>query len=128
MKTYARVLFTVAAAFNFAIAGAALFARPALLAMLELDPVTGTNVVFVTITAVMIACFGYSYACIAYDAQKYRAYISLGIIGKLLVVGTVCWLWLAGTLSPRLPSLAAGDLIFAALFADYLRRSQNVHR
>jgi len=126
VNAYARILFSVAAAFNFLIAGAVLFARPALLAMLELDPATGTNLVFVTITAAMIACFGYSYACIAYDAQKYRVYVSLGIIGKLLVVGTVCWLWRSGAVSSRLPALASGDLIFAALFVDYLRRSRQL--
>ena len=123
MNGYARRLFSIAAAFNFIVAGAVIIARAAVFSMLELTPAEGTNIVFVYITAAMIACFGYSYACVAYDARKYRAYISLGVIGKLLVVGIAGWFWLAGIVSARLPALAGGDLVFAGLFVDYLRRA-----
>ena len=125
MNTYARRLFSVAAVFNFAVAGAALFARDALTAMLGLDPATGTNVAFVDITALMIGVFGYSYACVAYDSHKYRPYVSLGVIGKLLVVAAASWLWLRSVIPSQLPALAAGDLVFAALFLDYLRRTRD---
>jgi hypothetical protein len=86
MEGYARLVFSVAAVFNFAVAGAALAAGATLLATLGLEPATGTNVVFVDITALMIGVFGFSYACVAYDPHAYRPYISLGVIGKLLVV------------------------------------------
>ena len=92
--------------------------------MLGLDPATGTNVLFVDITGLMIGVFGYSYACVAYDPHRYRVYVSLGVIGKLAVVGIIGWSWAAGIVSSRLPALAAGDLVFASLFVDYLRRSR----
>ena len=36
----------------------------------------------------------------------------------------VCGPWLAGDVSWRLPALASSDLVFAALFVDYLRRTR----
>src|SRR5262245_22411621 len=108
MKTYARWLFAIAAVANFAAAGAILLARPTLFAVLQLDPTAATSVALADVVGVFIAIFGYSYACIAYDVGRYRAYISLGAIGKLAFFVTSSLLWLRGIVSPSLPSLAAG--------------------
>jgi hypothetical protein len=72
----------------------------------------------------LIASFGVAYVCVAVNPGKYRPYIPLGVVGKLMVVAVVCWPWLGGNVSWRLPALASSDLVFAALFADYLRRTQ----
>src|SRR5438874_7851724 len=106
MRTYARWLFAIAAIANFAVGAMALLAPTSLLAMLQFDPATGTNVAFVYVTGLFIAIFGYSYACVAYDRVTYRAYVSLGAIGKLLFFGTTMSLWLAGIIPSRLPALA----------------------
>jgi hypothetical protein len=124
MNAYTRMLFSIAAGFNFAMAASLLFLRGQLLPILQLDAVTGTDLVFVYVAAVLIASYGGAYVCVALDAHKYRAYIPLGVAGKLMVVAVVCWPWMAGTVSWRLPALASSDLIFAALFVDYLRRPQ----
>jgi hypothetical protein len=123
MDTYARTLFSIAAAFNFAVAAGLLFLRSTFVSLLRLDPVLGTNLVFLYVTAAMIAIFGWAYVCVARDAHKYRVYIPLAVAGKLLVVAAVCWPWLSGDLSWRLPGLASADLVFALLFLNYLRRS-----
>ena len=61
---------------------------------------------------------------IARDPVRYRPYVSLGIIGKLLVVVAVFTPWLTGAIGWRVPALAGADLVFAALFADFLRRTR----
>jgi hypothetical protein len=122
MNAYTRMLFSTAAGFNFAMAASLLFLRSQLLAILQLETVTGTDLVFEYITAALIASYGGAYVCVALDPYKYRAYIPLGVAGKLMVVAMVCLLWMAGTASWRLAALASSDLIFAALFVDYLRR------
>ena len=124
MNTYARTLFSIAAGFNFAMAASLLFLRDQLLPIIQLDAVTGTNLVFVYVAAALIASYGGAYVCVALDARKYRAYIALGVVGKLMVVAVVCWPWLAGNVSWRLPALASSDLLFAAFFVNYLRRTR----
>jgi hypothetical protein len=124
MIRYARWLFGAAAAANLGVAAAMSLGQPWFVAMLDLDPITGTNVVLVDLAAVLIAGFGYGYARIAIDPVRYRPLIGVGALGKLAAVATV----LAGALAIphlwRLFALIAGDLVFAALFCDYLRRTR----
>jgi hypothetical protein len=113
---YARALFAIAAAFNFAMAAGLGFIRDRLFPILQLDAVTGTNRALVGVAAALIATYGYAYVCVAVDARKYRVYIPLGVIGKLIVVAVVCATWLAGIVSWHLPALAAPDAAFVLLF------------
>jgi hypothetical protein len=123
MRAYSRWLFGVAAAFNLAVAAALLFFRPWLAPALKLDPVDGTNRVLANIVGALIATFGYAYLRVAADPVRHRPYVGLAIIGKLLVVVAALWPWLMGAVGGRVPSLAAGDALFAVLFLDYLRRA-----
>jgi hypothetical protein len=79
--------------------------------------------VLVDLAAVLIAAFGYGYARIAADPVRFRPLIAIGAWGKLAAVATV----LVGALSvPHLwPlfALVSGDVVFALLFYDYLRRT-----
>jgi hypothetical protein len=125
MDTYARKLFSISAAFNFAVAAALLFLSGTILPLLGLDPVAGANLTLPYVAAALIGSYGYAYACLAYDARKYRSYISLAIIGKLAVFAVVCSLWRGGDVSWRVPGFASADLIFALLFIDYLRRTRS---
>ena len=120
-----RILFSIAAAFNFAVAAGLLFLQRELLPMLGLEAVEGANVVLLYVTAALVASYGYAYLCVARDAKKYRVYIPLSVAGKLGVVGVAYWPWLMGRLSWRLPALASADLVFALLFLDYLRRTSS---
>jgi hypothetical protein len=120
-------LFTVAAAFNFAMAAALAFFSGELLPIPRLDPITGTSLALLYVTAALIATFGYAYACVAANPDKYRVYIPLGAIGKIAVAAVACLTWLAGIVAWRLMAMALPDAIFALLFIDYLARttSQN---
>jgi hypothetical protein len=124
MESYARRLFGVAACANFLFAFVLLFLRPVLARLLDLDPVAGTNRVFVYLTATLVGAFGYSYLRVAGDPRRFRPFIELGALGKLLAVTATTVPWLAGEIGWRLPFLIGGDLVFALLFIDYLRRTQ----
>ena len=100
--------------------------RQPLLPLLGLDPVQGTSVVFTDISGLMVAVFGYAYCRVAQDAERYRPYIDLSVIGKLLVAVTVTLCWIGGHASWQLATLASSDLVFAGLFIDYLRRNRRV--
>jgi hypothetical protein len=47
------------------------------------------------LAAALVAVFGYAYLRIAQDPERFRPFIGLGVIGKLLAVGAVMWPWLA---------------------------------
>lgn len=121
MEPYARRLFGVAALFNFAVAASLLFGRDWMTSLLALDAISGSNLQIANVAAVLIAAFGYAYWRAALDPRRYRPYIELGVIGKLLVVGAVVAPWLDGAAGWQLPALALGDLLFAILFVQYLR-------
>jgi len=123
MNSYARWLFGVSAAANLLVAAAMSLGQPWFVAVLGLDPITGTNVVLVDLAAVLIAGFGYGYARIALDPVGCRPLIAVGALGKAAAVATafvgaltIPHLW-------RFAGLISGDLVFAALFWDYLRRT-----
>ncbi len=124
MHAYARWLFGIAAAFNLSMAGGLLFLRPWIAPILKLDPPSGTNLAAVNITGVLIATFGYAYARVAMDPARFRPYVTLGIVGKLLVVAATLFTFLAGSIDWRLPALAGFDCVFTVLFLDYLRRTR----
>ena len=121
---YARRLFGNAAVFNFIVALALLFLRPWVGPLVRLDPVAGTNLVFVYLSAALVGVFGYTYLRIAQDPARFRPFIEVGVIGKLLAVGAVTWPWLAGDIGWQLPMLVSGDLVFALLFIGFLRRTR----
>lgn len=89
-----------------------------------LDPIGGTNLVLANLADVLIGVFGYSYALVASDPVRYRPFISLGAIGKLLAVAAVVEPWLTGATPAILPALVGADLIYALLFLDFLRRTR----
>ena len=124
MDSYARKLFGTAALFNFSVALGLLFLRPQLAPLIRLDPVAGTNLVFLYVAAFLVATFGYAYLRIAQDPRRFRPFVELGAIGKLLAVAATTWPWLAGEVGWRLPLLAGADLVFAVLFIDFLRRTR----
>lgn len=123
MAAYARWLFGTAAAFNFAVGFGLFFLRSTLFPLLGLAPASGTDVVLLALVCMFIVLFGCAYACAAMDPVKYRPYIALGVAGKLSAVVIAGIYWTTGVLDFRLPMLAGGDLLFAALFVDFLRRN-----
>jgi hypothetical protein len=117
-----RTLFVSAAWFNV-LAGLPLLvatATAAGLLGLQLNP---TAIVFIHIVAGLVVLFGGVYWMIARDPVRYRPYIPLGIILKVLVIVVVYGHWLAGSIPWPLPALAFGDVIFAVLFWRYYKQT-----
>lgn len=120
MKSYARWLFALAAAFNVFIGLSLIFLRPLLEPALDLEPLTGTGLMFSTLTGLLVCVMGCVYGLISVDPVRYRPFIVLGAIGKLL--GSVCMVWprLGAPMPETFPALVAGDLVYAVLFIHYL--------
>lgn len=115
-----RTLFFVAAAFNALVALALVL--PGDFAWNLLGLLRPEKMLFVHLFAVMVAAFGLAYFWIARNPGGKRVLIELAIIGKLAVFGVALAHGLAGTAPMSLALLASGDLVFAALFFDFLRR------
>ncbi|HZS36070.1 MAG TPA: hypothetical protein VFF06_04555 [Polyangia bacterium] len=128
MRAHARWLFGSAAALNFALATALLFLFPRLAPVLRLDAANGTNVVMVNATGALIATFGVAYVLLAVDPVRHRVFVPLAILGKLLVVAVVAWPWLAGAVPWTLPALTGADVVYAALFLHFLRKTSAQQR
>lgn len=125
MTSNPRLLFGIAAAFNFLVAAGLLLLRPSMAPLLRLDPIAGTNLILVNLTGGFIALFGYAYLRVAIDPVTYRPFIPLGIIGKLIAVASAVWPWLSGAVSWPLPVLSFADLVFVVLFARYLQQTRS---
>lgn len=123
MEAYARVLFGVAGAVNLLVGASVLLAWSSLAPLLQLDPVHGANLWLVYFSGSMIGLFGVVYLLIAHDPHTYRPCIAIFAAGKVLAFASALAVWLAGASSARLSLLLVGDLVFAALFVDYLRRT-----
>ena len=123
MIAHARWLFGIAAGASLLVAGAMSLGQSLFVVVLRLDPIVGTNVVLVDLAAVLIGAFGYGYARIAFDPARYRPLIAIGAWGKLAAVATVLLGAIIGPHLWRLFALVSGDVVFAVLFLDYLRRT-----
>lgn len=122
MLSHARRLFVCAALFNWAVAGSLLLLGDLLGPLLQLDPASGSNLALRDMCMLLVAAFGWSYWRIAFNPQRFRPYIELGILGKSMVVLAIYGHWLAGHIGWQLPLVASGDALFAVLFLNFLRR------
>jgi len=123
MRLSAGWLFGAAAGFNIVVGLALLFQRPWLEAILQLDPITGSNLMLLVLTAGFILLFAYAYARIALDPVTWRPFIGFCVIGKTAAAASILACWLLGQVAWTLPALGSGDLIFAGLFLIYLRQT-----
>ena len=118
-----RTLFKAAAAYNVAAALPFLVALNPFAALLGLQ-VTPTATLFIQVTMGVVVMFAWAYWMIATDPVRYRPYVTLGLIGKVVIVALICGHWLLGDISWRLPALAGGDIVFAILFWRHLQRTR----
>jgi hypothetical protein len=72
----------------------------------------------------VVVLFGVGYYTASVDLTRNRVMLWLGAVGKLGLAGLVFRLYAAGFLTPALPIGLAGDVIWAALFLDFLRRTR----
>jgi len=121
MDRHARILFSIAAAFNFLAGLPILFAMPWMGRLLGMQPIPA-DPLLAHLFGVLVLAFGWGYWRISRDPVANRPIIQLGIVGKSLVVIAVFYDWAMGNTNWPFPLLVCGDAVFAALFADYLRQ------
>lgn len=121
MDRHARILFGIAAAFNFIAGVPMLFAMPHAAQLMGMRPLP-TDPLFTHFGAVLVLTFGWGYWRVSRDPQANRPIIQMGILGKSLVVLSVFFDWATGNTNWPFALLVSGDAVFAALFLDYLRR------
>ena len=113
-------LFYPAALYNFAALPFLVDARGTA-RLLGMAPVP-TDIFYVHVSAAVILLFGGFYALAGFDPVRYRLFIQIGIIAKLLFVAIVYWHFLAvESISWQWPAIAAGDVVWSFLFWRYLQ-------
>ena len=120
--SYTNLLFKSGAIFNV-LAGLPFLIAPQTMAALAGLELNATAAMLMQIIFALVVIFGWVYWMIAVDPVRYRPYIVLGIILKVLFVVVVCAHWLAGNIPGQLPALACGDIVYALLFWIYYQRT-----
>lgn len=118
-----RKLFLSAACFNFLVAIPSLLGMELVAKVLLLDLSSPITVLFFQITMGIVALFGWAYYRIACDSNRYRPFILLGAMAKTIFVVVIIGHWIAGDLQWPLAALVIVDVIYAALFSLYYRRT-----
>lgn len=117
-----RVLWT-SALFN--LGGAVLFAFPdSLLGRLVGLP-SSVPLLYRAMIALFVLLFAGLYAWLARRETIDRVLVAFAAIGKASAFAVIGGCWLLGHASGRGALLATGDLVFAGLFAGWLRASRN---
>jgi hypothetical protein len=112
-----KALFYSAALFNFgAVLILSMLAHP-----LGLEP--PQHSMFGQIALVAIFAFGVGYWMVGAAPRAHRGIAALGAFSKLAVVAVVMGHWLAGSATPQMAALVSGDIVYAALFFWFLRRT-----
>ncbi len=119
---YIQLLFSAAALFNLASAALLLFFPQLLLARLGIaDPAAAVLARSLASSAIT---WGIGYALVAVNAQRYRPFALLGAISKTIFALVYAVAWLRGLISFTAFIPALIELIFAALFIEFLWRSR----
>lgn len=113
-----KIVFAVAAAFNFLVGLPMLLAPAAVLAGLG-QPVP-EDLLITRLAALLIAVLGLGYGMVARDPVANRPILWLGLIGKAPIPVLVMMSGGAATLANTTFVLSLGDLTFAALFLIFL--------
>ncbi len=122
--TFWRVVFALAAAFNFAVAAIMLTGPMSLAASTGQGP--SADQFYLQTSGVMIAVFGLGYAMAARDPIRNRPIIWLGLIGKA-AMPILSGLYVRAGLMPLSTFyVSLGDLVFVILFALFLARTRRI--
>lgn len=119
--TASRGLFAIAAFFNAVLAIAFVF-WPDYSHQLLVGRALSGSPAMTQMFGLLVFVFGVGYAAAAVDLVANRAVIQLAILGKLLILVLAVWLvFINGQGALPMFAIAAGDGIFALLFAAALR-------
>ena len=117
-NTYYKYLFAIAAIWNIAFALGSLFLTRLFLEMFGLQ--TPTSLLWLQLFFALVLVLGLGFYWVSRDLNNNRAIVVMGIVGKSLVFSIFACHWMVGGI-PTLVALAgAGDLLFAALFLEFI--------
>ena len=117
---YAQWVFAAAGVFNIAV-GAAVFLAPATALRLLGTPAPAPPL-FTDMTGWLVLVLGVGYCLTARNPARNRDLMLIGTIGKLLVLPLTLAAWRRGDVAFTAVGAGAGDLVFALLFVDVMRR------
>ncbi|MDP1630032.1 MAG: hypothetical protein Q8L66_01270 [Caulobacter sp.] len=121
MRTW-KIVFALAAAFNFLVGLPLLLAPSAFYAALK-QPIP-TDLMSLQTSALLISVFGVGYAMLAVDPVRNRPIAWLGLLGKA-PLPVMVWLQVqAGKAAVSAFQLTLVDLVFAVLFAVFILRTR----
>ena len=106
-------LFLIAAIFNFIVGVSFLAAYPWVSRLLGFE---ASPDVFFHIVAGLVLLFGALYWLIWRNPVRFRLFIPLGAVAKLIFVIAIYAHWILGSTSGLLALLVSADLVFAILF------------
>jgi len=118
----ARVLLYVAAAFNVVAAALVVALARKMPQVLGIEPPQAGQLLYVDLSALLIAGFGAGYALAGRDLARFWPFVALGAACKCGVAVLALVYFLADQAGPIAMSLASGDALFAVLFARLLRQ------
>lgn len=111
-----RIVFALAAAFNFAV-GLAMLLGPAVVFSGEPSP---REAMLTDTAALLIVTFGLGYAMVARRPRAHAGIALLGAVGKALMP-IIAWVhFTRGAIPFAAVLLSLGDLVFAGLFVAFL--------
>jgi hypothetical protein len=116
-----RAFLQFAGAFNFAAAMILVLLARAQPSWLGVDPLAGSQLLYVDMFAWLVVCFGFAYALGGRDLPRFWPYVAMGAVGKAGVAALALAYFVAGLTGPLVMALASGDAIFAVLFVRVLR-------
>jgi len=125
-ELYDRVLFALAAAWNLGAACALILNPDFLLARLGVNDSAAR--LLARSFASSVTTWGIGYAMIAFDRKRFRDFAWLGAISKTIffTVYSVAFFGKQISFTAFIPALV--DLVFAALFAEFLWRTSSIQR
>ena len=115
---YYKRMFFIGAIFNFVAGLGALFGRGHIETLASASPAVGP--VGMELLGALVIVFGIGYWIVSQDIARNHGIVTLGIIGKLSVVAIFVQHVIVGDIPMALAAPISGDLIFAALFAEFL--------
>ncbi len=121
-KAYDKALFLVAAAFNLSTAAVLLF-RPDII-LTRLGIADSSAKLLARSMASSVTAWGVAYLLVAFDPQRFREFVRLGIFSKTLFFAIYAFAFFSGQLSLNAFTPAIFDLVLAGLFAEYLWRTK----
>jgi len=117
---YAARVFGVAGVFNVLVGLSGLLVPDLVLSRIGIG--RPENPIFVQLAFGLILLLGIGYWLVARHPERNHDLMLLGALGKLFVFPFMLWAWSQGHAGVHAVGAGFGDLVFAVLFFDVLRR------